>query len=96
MLSFALGFLVSLLVLRYTHLYEKFSTGVDLAGAQKFQSRPVPRVGGTGILLRLIVSALQLHHAYPAVSGSQTGGNGPGITPRPETTTAARHRSQDT
>jgi UDP-N-acetylmuramyl pentapeptide phosphotransferase/UDP-N-acetylglucosamine-1-phosphate transferase len=96
MLSFAVGFLVSLpvtlLIVRCTHLYEKFSTG----GAQKFHSRPVPRVGGTRFLLGLIVSALQLHRAYPAASGGQSGGNGPGITPRPETTTAARHRSQDT
>ena len=50
MLSFALGFLVSLLVtlliVRYAHLHEKFSIDSDLAGVQKFHARPVPRVGG--------------------------------------------------
>ena len=52
MLSFALGFLVSLLVtlliVRYAHLHEKFSTDTDLAGVQKFHVRPVPRIGGIG------------------------------------------------
>jgi UDP-N-acetylmuramyl pentapeptide phosphotransferase/UDP-N-acetylglucosamine-1-phosphate transferase len=72
MLSFALGFLVSLLVtlliVRYAHLHEKFSTDTDLVGVQKFHVRPVPRVGGAGILVGLIVGAVQLHPAYPAVS----------------------------
>src|ERR1700741_1333157 len=77
MLSFALGFLISLLVtlliVRYAHLHEKFSTDSDLAGVQKFHARPVPRIGGTGILLGLIVSAVQLHRAYPAVSSGILG-----------------------
>ncbi len=72
MLSFALGFLVSLLVtlliVRYAHLHEKFSTDTDLSGVQKFHASPVPRIGGTGILIGLVVSVLQLHHTYPAVS----------------------------
>ncbi len=77
MLSFALGFLVSLLItlliVRYAHLHEKFSTDSDLAGVQKFHVRPVPRIGGAGILIGLIVSAVQLLHAYPAVSGGILG-----------------------
>ncbi len=77
MLSFALGFIVSLLVtlliVRYAHLHEKFSTDTDLAGVQKFHVRPVPRIGGTGILVGLIASAVQLHSAWPAVSGGILG-----------------------
>jgi UDP-N-acetylmuramyl pentapeptide phosphotransferase/UDP-N-acetylglucosamine-1-phosphate transferase len=77
MLSFALGFIVSLLItlliVRYAHLHEKFSTDTDLAGVQKFHVRPVPRIGGTGILVGLIVSAVQLRYAYPAVSGGILG-----------------------
>lgn len=72
MLSFALGFLVSLLVtlliVRYAHLHEKFSTDTDFSGVQKFHARPVPRVGGIGILAGLLASAAQLYGPYPAVS----------------------------
>ncbi|APR35227.1 MraY family glycosyltransferase [Paraburkholderia sp. SOS3] len=72
MLSFALGFIVSLLItlliVRYAHLHERFSLDNDLSGAQKFHAHPVPRVGGIGILLGLVASAVQLQHAYPAVS----------------------------
>src|ERR1700751_2328890 len=72
MLSCALGFsvslLITLLIVRYAHLHERFSLDTDLAGAQKFHARPVPRVGGLGILLGLVASAAELHHAYPAVS----------------------------
>ncbi|QBP52514.1 glycosyl transferase [Burkholderia pseudomallei] len=50
MLSFASGFIVSLLVtlfiVRYAHLHERFSVDSDLGGVQKFHVRPVPRVGG--------------------------------------------------
>lgn len=77
MLSFALGFLVSLLVtlliVRYAHLHEKFSTDTDLAGVQKFHVRPVPRIGGIGILIGLVVSTLQLHGTYPVVSAGILG-----------------------
>ncbi|SAL48331.1 glycosyl transferase family protein [Caballeronia terrestris] len=72
MLSFALAFLISLLVtlliVRFAHLHEGFIGDTDLAGVQKFHSSPVPRIGGVGILCGLTGSAIQLHWAYPAVS----------------------------
>lgn len=72
MLSFVLGFLVSLvvtlLIVRYAHLHERFSIDSDLAGVQKFHVRPVPRVGGIGILVGLAIGALQLVGRYPTVS----------------------------
>jgi UDP-N-acetylmuramyl pentapeptide phosphotransferase/UDP-N-acetylglucosamine-1-phosphate transferase len=72
MLSFTLGFLVSLLItlliVRYAHLHEKLSTDNDLAGVQKFHVRAVPRVGGISILSGLAAGALELHPSYPAVS----------------------------
>ena len=72
MLSFALGFLISLLVtlliVRYAHLHGKFSIDSDLAGVQKFHVRPVPRIGGVGILIGLVGAALQLFWPYPAVA----------------------------
>ncbi len=76
MLSFALGFIVSLLItlviVRYAHLHETFADS-DLAGVQKFHVRPVPRIGGTGILAGLIASAIQLYGAYPGVSAGILG-----------------------
>jgi UDP-N-acetylmuramyl pentapeptide phosphotransferase/UDP-N-acetylglucosamine-1-phosphate transferase len=77
MLSFAAGFfaslLVTLLVVRYAHLHEKFSIDSDLAGVQKFHARPVPRVGGIGIVLGLAVGSLLLSRRYPGVAGSILG-----------------------
>jgi UDP-N-acetylmuramyl pentapeptide phosphotransferase/UDP-N-acetylglucosamine-1-phosphate transferase len=74
MLSFALGFLVSLLVtlmvIRYAHLHERFSGDQDLTGVQKFHAHAVPRIGGVGILLGLVVAALELQLAYPRVSNA--------------------------
>jgi UDP-N-acetylmuramyl pentapeptide phosphotransferase/UDP-N-acetylglucosamine-1-phosphate transferase len=72
MLSFALAFLVSLaitlFVVRFAHLHEGILGDTDLIGVQKFHSRPVPRIGGVGILIGLVVSATQLRWSYPAVS----------------------------
>jgi len=72
MLSLALGFIVSLLVtlliVRFAHLHEKLSADGDFNGVQKFHVRAVPRVGGVGILVGLLVSSIQLHFTYPAVS----------------------------
>jgi UDP-N-acetylmuramyl pentapeptide phosphotransferase/UDP-N-acetylglucosamine-1-phosphate transferase len=72
MLSFALGFLVSLfitlLIVRFAHLHEGLSGDSDFAGVQKFHARSVPRVGGVGILVGLTASAVQLRWTYPVVS----------------------------
>jgi UDP-N-acetylmuramyl pentapeptide phosphotransferase/UDP-N-acetylglucosamine-1-phosphate transferase len=77
MLSFAAGFLaslfVTLLIVRYAHLHEKFSIDNDLAGVQKFHARPVPRVGGVGIVLGLLAGSLLLSRRYPGVAGSILG-----------------------
>lgn len=77
MLSFAVGFIVSLLVtlliVRYAHLHERFSIDNDLAGVQKFHARPVPRVGGTGILIGLVVATALLSRRYPAIAGGILG-----------------------
>jgi hypothetical protein len=71
MISFALGFpaslLVTLSIVRYTHVYEEFSSVANPVGRQKFQSRPVPCVGEAGILHRSIFPALQVHHAYSVI-----------------------------
>lgn len=72
MVSFALGFLISLavtlLIVRYAHLHERFSVDSDLGGIQKFHVRPVPRIGGVGILVGLVGASVQLLGPYPAVA----------------------------
>ena len=72
MLSFAIAFIVSLLVtlliVRYDHLHEHMSSDTDLGGVQKFHVKPVPRIGGIGILIGLAVSTAQLMISYPQVS----------------------------
>lgn len=77
MFSFALSLIVScwitLLIIRYAHLHEKFSTDSVFVGAQKFHVRPVPRIGGTGILIGLITSAAELYKTYPTVAGGILG-----------------------
>jgi len=56
MLSFALGFIVSLLItlliVRYARLHEAFSDA-DLAGVQKFHGKPVPGIGSAGNRMRM-------------------------------------------
>ncbi|WP_323072782.1 MraY family glycosyltransferase [Mycetohabitans endofungorum] len=72
MLSFAIAFLISLLVtlaiVRYANTHQRLSTDTDLGGVQKFHVRPVPRIGGIGILLGLVGGAMQLRGAYPSVA----------------------------
>jgi UDP-N-acetylmuramyl pentapeptide phosphotransferase/UDP-N-acetylglucosamine-1-phosphate transferase len=65
MLNFCVGFLISFIVttivVRYSHLHHRFSADHDTSGAQKFHSRPVPRVGGAGIFLALVGGILTLY-----------------------------------
>lgn len=53
MLNFSIGFFISflftMLIVRYAHIHEHFSADLDFTGAQKFHTRPVPRIGGVGI-----------------------------------------------
>ncbi|GAB6048817.1 glycosyltransferase [Methyloparacoccus murrellii] len=50
-LSFLVSMLLVLMLLRYQHLHHPYSADHDLAGVQKYHTRPVPRIGGLGIVL---------------------------------------------
>ncbi|QWE27034.1 glycosyltransferase [Polynucleobacter sp. AP-Ainpum-60-G11] len=67
----AVSFLVSLLitfwVIRSSHLHSKFSSDSDIMGIQKFHTHVVPRIGGLGILLGLIVSLVVRYFENEAV-----------------------------
>jgi len=54
--SFLVSLLVSLWLIRYNHLHAHLSADSDLGGVQKFHSNPVPRIGGLGIFLGLLVA----------------------------------------
>ncbi|WP_077036791.1 glycosyltransferase [Pelomonas sp. KK5] len=58
MLSFFVSLLVSLIVIRSSHRHGHLSADGDFSGPQKFHARPVPRIGGLGIYLGLIATAL--------------------------------------
>lgn len=56
--SFLTSLLITLWVIRSAHLHAKFSADSDINGIQKFHSHIVPRIGGLGILIGLLISLL--------------------------------------
>lgn len=60
MSALILAFLVSLSstfwIVRYSHLHSRFTSDSDLLGIQKFHHKPVPRIGGVGIIFSLLLS----------------------------------------
>lgn len=58
LLSFGLSLLVTLAMIRTSRVHGRFSADHDQSGPQKFHARPVPRVGGIGIVAGVSVAAL--------------------------------------
>jgi UDP-N-acetylmuramyl pentapeptide phosphotransferase/UDP-N-acetylglucosamine-1-phosphate transferase len=58
LLSFLSSLLITMLVIRYQRLHGWFSADSDLAGVQKFHDRPVPRIGGLGIAVAVLLAML--------------------------------------
>lgn len=56
LISFLMAFLVTLLVIRYQSVHSRFSADSDLAGVQKFHDQPVPRIGGLGIFVAVLLA----------------------------------------
>ncbi|MFZ2648527.1 MAG: glycosyltransferase [Burkholderiaceae bacterium] len=59
-LSFLTSLIVTLLVVRSAATHARLSADFDTTGPQKFHARPVPRVGGIGMLSALVASACLL------------------------------------
>jgi UDP-N-acetylmuramyl pentapeptide phosphotransferase/UDP-N-acetylglucosamine-1-phosphate transferase len=57
LIAFSVSLVATLWVVRYSAMHEHLSLDHDLSGPQKFHTRPVPRIGGVGILLGLIAAA---------------------------------------
>lgn len=62
MFTLLFGFLSStiltLILVRYSHLHSNFSADNQLEGPQKFHTIPVPRIGGLGIFIALCIASL--------------------------------------
>ena len=59
--SFLTSLLVALLVVHSAEQHGQHSADHDLAGPQKFHSRPVPRIGGIAIFIAILVGAALLY-----------------------------------
>ncbi len=57
-LAFLLSLLSTLWLIRYQHLHEKMSSDHDLSGPQKFHHHVVPRIGGIGIFLAILITSV--------------------------------------
>ncbi len=55
-IAFVLSLIITLFVVRYSHLHEHMTADDDLDGVQKFHASPVPRVGGLGLVIGLIAA----------------------------------------
>lgn len=58
-LAFLASLVVTLLVVRYSHLHDHITADHDTLGVQKFHTSPVPRIGGLGLVVGL-AAALSL------------------------------------
>jgi UDP-N-acetylmuramyl pentapeptide phosphotransferase/UDP-N-acetylglucosamine-1-phosphate transferase len=67
-LSFLISLLVTLWIVRYSYLHARFTADSDLSGVQKFHTIAVPRVGGIGIFLGVLL-ALSMRYFQSAEVG---------------------------
>jgi UDP-N-acetylmuramyl pentapeptide phosphotransferase/UDP-N-acetylglucosamine-1-phosphate transferase len=55
-----ISFLISLLsifwIVRYNHLHARYTSDSDIYGVQKFHTTPVPRIGGAGLFLAVLLA----------------------------------------
>ncbi|QWE22958.1 glycosyltransferase family 4 protein [Polynucleobacter sp. AP-Jannik-300A-C4] len=54
--SFLCSLLISLWVLRFSHIHSRFTADSDLSGVQKFHAIAVPRIGGVGIFVGVLLA----------------------------------------
>jgi UDP-N-acetylmuramyl pentapeptide phosphotransferase/UDP-N-acetylglucosamine-1-phosphate transferase len=60
LLSFLISLVTTFLIIRFERTHARFSSDRDLSGPQKFHVRPVPRIGGVGILVGVIAACVQM------------------------------------
>jgi UDP-N-acetylmuramyl pentapeptide phosphotransferase/UDP-N-acetylglucosamine-1-phosphate transferase len=57
-ITFFCTLIANLLIIRYRHLHERFTSDDDLIGVQKFHAKAVPRIGGLAIISGLLIGFL--------------------------------------
>ena len=70
--GFAVSLVVTFLILRSARAHGHLSGDVDMSGPQKFHARPVPRIGGVGIMVGLLARAdvrCAISHGEPMLLG---------------------------
>ena len=70
LLCFIVSLVVTLLVVRSSDRHAHLSADHDLDGPQKFHHRPVPRVGGVGVLIAMASGALLAQFTNSPLSAS--------------------------
>ncbi len=70
LLSFTVSLLSTLAVLRSSDRHGGLSADTEISGPQKFHIRPVPRIGGVGVLLAMFAGAVLAQFTRPALSES--------------------------
>jgi UDP-N-acetylmuramyl pentapeptide phosphotransferase/UDP-N-acetylglucosamine-1-phosphate transferase len=68
LLALATSFFVTLWVVRSAKMHARFSHDHDVSGPQKFHARPVPRIGGIGIVAGVTAGALLLSSGQDGAS----------------------------
>lgn len=63
-LSFLASFVATLLIVRSAAVHAGVSADSDMTGPQKFHSRPVPRIGGLGVMLGVIVGVIWAERSH--------------------------------
>lgn len=58
--AFAVSLIATLLIVHSAKMHAHLSLDHDVSGPQKFHARPVPRIGGVGIVLGLLAAGLLL------------------------------------
>lgn len=66
-ISALVSWLVTLLIIRFNHLHADLTADSDTTGVQKFHVHAVPRIGGVGLVVGMLVVGLWLRYANPSV-----------------------------
>lgn len=65
LVAFFSSFVATLLIIRFKHLHQNYSSDWDLSGPQKFHTKIVPRIGGISIALGLFAAILMRLKSNP-------------------------------